>query len=683
MKKMLYFFFILSFVLLSQSYEPIRIDSNHTSKEGFHHFPSKRIPDKYLTSYKVVIRIKNDSNVSSKKTIDQIANDHGFINEGPLGKLPGYYIWSKEREGDLKVKSIDYTKDNKNDFYDKENIQMKRISSSLEESDQIEWWDHMVPRERVKRAYERFEPSYYNERTKFTDFSEIDTRNVPYDPLFSKQWHLRGSHLNVIRAWSVKDTTGKGINLAIVDDGVQREHPDLSKNFRMDLSWDFNENDEDPEPFRSDGHGTSAAGVAVAIMDNHCGVGVSPDANLIGLRLLGAWVSDSDEAQALCHKCDEDDMDSMIHIYSNSWGPSDEGVYLGGPGPLVPQAFEYCTSNGRNGKGSIYVWAGGNGRYNGDNSNYDGYANSRYTIAVAAVDYNGMYTWYSEPGANILCAAPSSGFQTNSITTTDLLSSWGYSPNGCTDSFGGTSAAAPQIAGVVALMLSNRPDLGWRDVQDIIVHTSKITNERHTSWTENAAGLKHSHDYGFGLVDAEKAVISSSTWELKKTNNGYNFSSGFILPTTSNSHVVNDYTKDFLWSVSPNYHGSSNVFNIKKLEHVTLYVEIETPSTRQCLDLTLIGPSGVESLLHSGRETRSTDKRVEWTFSTVRHWGESIYYYQNEDKRTGEESTKLSNNGIWIVRIKDSCEKVNANSNSPNNIGNMILRKWKIDFYGE
>jgi len=135
------------------------------------------------------------------------------------------------------------------------------------------------------------------------------------------------------------------------------------------------------------------------------------------------------------------------------------------------------------------------------------------TIAVAAVDVNGIYTWYSEPGANILCAAPSSGYRSDAISTTDLLSTWGYSQGGCTDTFGGTSAAAPQIAGVVALMLEARPELGWRDVQHILVESATRDGLSTSGWAANQSGREFSHDYGFGLVNAAGAVTLASNWQ--------------------------------------------------------------------------------------------------------------------------------------------------------------------------
>jgi hypothetical protein len=113
------------------------------------------------------------------------------------------------------------------------------------------------------------------------------------------------------------------------------------------------------------------------------------------MRLIAGPSSDLQEAQAMNY------LPNLIQISSNSWGPPDDGVSLSKPGPLTLAAFANAAANGRNGKGTIFTWAGGNGGNRNDNSNYDSYANSIYTIAVGAIDSSGNRSFYSEPGANI------------------------------------------------------------------------------------------------------------------------------------------------------------------------------------------------------------------------------------------------------------------------------------------
>lgn len=169
-------------------------------------------------------------------------------------------------------------------------------------------------------------------------------------------------------------------------------------------------------------------------------------------------------------------------------------------------------------KGSIWVWAAGNGGKVGDNCNYDGYANSPYTITVGAITDGGVNAEYSEPCAALLVAAPSSG-GTRGITTTDIMGAPGYSSNDCTNNFGGTSSAAPLVAGVVALMLSSNPKLGWKDVQYILMDTAVVVDALDAAWTLNGAGRLVNHKYGYGRVSAGKAVEASAAYSSYLNSN--------------------------------------------------------------------------------------------------------------------------------------------------------------------
>ena len=174
-------------------------------------------------------------------------------------------------------------------------------------------------------------------------------------------------------------------------------------------------------------------------------------------------------------------------------------------------ALEADALQGRNGNGNIITWAAGNGLDDNDNSNYDGYANLRYTIAVTAVDHKGRQSYYAEPGANILVASPSNG-DGESITTTDIEGSGGYSNSDYTSTFGGTSSATPLVSGIIALMFEANANLTWRDVQHILVETSRKNDPSDPSWSTNGAGHLVSHKYGYGVIDAGAAVAASVNW---------------------------------------------------------------------------------------------------------------------------------------------------------------------------
>src|SRR4029079_12289297 len=103
-----------------------------------------------------------------------------------------------------------------------------------------------------------------------------------------------------------------------------------------------------------------------------------------------------------------------------SWHRVDDGQTLTAPGPLAEGALVTAITQGRSGAGRIFVWAAGDGRANDDNCNFDGYANSRYGIAVGAVDDNGQQAPYSESCSALFVSAPSGG-GTRGLTTTDLV----------------------------------------------------------------------------------------------------------------------------------------------------------------------------------------------------------------------------------------------------------------------
>lgn len=464
-------------------------------------------------------------------------------------------------------------------------------------------------------------------------------RAIPNDPLFSNEWHLLnvgqtggtvGADANVTPVWDTY--LGTGVVIGIVDDGLEHTHPDLTANYIASLSFDFNSNDPDPTPNNTfEDHGTAVAGVAAGIGFNGVGVsGAAPNASLAGLRLIAAPTTDLDEANGLGF------MTQGIDIYSNSWGPADTGAQLAGPGPLTLAAIRDAVTNGRGGLGNIYTWAAGNGLQNNDNVNYDGYANSRYTIAVSAIDDDGVQSFYSEPGAPILVAAYSSG-STVGITTTDLVGANGSSPNDYRNDFGGTSSATPLVSGVIALMLEANPNLSYRDVQHILVNTSEQNDPFDSDWSFNGAGHLVNHKYGFGAIDAVAAVTAAETW----TSVGQEIS--VLSPVT----VVNAAVPD------NNPIGVSSTINVSQDINVE-WVEITfdmTHTFRGDLEVVLTSPSGTQSILAEPHGDSGNDYS-NWVFTSARHWDESAV-------------------GNWTLQVRDLIGADVGTFNS-----------WQISFFG-
>lgn len=361
----------------------------------------------------------------------------------------------------------------------------------------------------------------------------------PNDPLYSIQWHLdnrdpvtgvpRGIDLNVRPAWPL--TRGAGVTVAVADGGVTTDHPDLG-NTAGAPHYDFF-GDRPGEPM-SDGypdHGTACAGLIGAMGGNDLGVvGLAPEARLASWAIFGLFdfgngpedVIAEDSALAAMFQHDKD----TVAVQNHSWGSyslSQSAIDV-----LSEAAIETAVTKGRSGRGVVMVRAAGNEREDLVNSIDDGFAADPRVIAVAAVRADGRATTYSSPGANILVGAPSgdspSDFEEDpaapNIVTTDMAGSDGYNTAGGTDGdyaqgvsgFNGTSASCPQIAGICALILAANPQLGYRDVQQILVQSSRHYDFADSDVRTNGAGFVVSHNVGFGVPDAGLAVQLARHW---------------------------------------------------------------------------------------------------------------------------------------------------------------------------
>jgi subtilisin family serine protease len=477
-----------------------------------------------------------------------VAAKHDYRYVGPLEALPGMHEFEEHVGG-----------------------RKRSDAPTLDEAmlkGELEWAEQQVERRRYTRTL---------------------TEKEPTDPLYSKQWHLKAA--SVPQAWTA-GYSGQGILVSIVDDGLAHAHPDLRDRYVASASRDINGRASDPLPRNGDSHGTSCGGLAVGTRDNgECGVGAAFLASLAGVRLIGGPATDMDEAEGLLYGLTS--TTKPVDIYSSSWGPTDDGRRLEGPQRLTLAALERGTREGRGGKGAIYVWACGNGRASQDRSDYDGYASSRYTVAVGALGKHGSYPYYSEPGSSVLVVAPSSD-------GIDAISTC-RAPTGCTSSFGGTSAAAPLVAGILALVLEARPALGWRDVQLLLAHNSERVdfnnnNNNNEEWQLNGGGLWTSHQFGYGLVNASRLTQVALTWPL-------------VGPVLKWESQLENTLKLRVPEESP----------VLKIEHVEIYVDLRTPN-RGALTLTLSSPVGTKSTLMKPHADKSAN--VKWLFTSVRHVGE-------------------------------------------------------------
>ncbi|MEE8379669.1 MAG: S8 family serine peptidase, partial [Gammaproteobacteria bacterium] len=450
--------------------------------------------------------------------------------------------------------------------------------------------------------------------------------------------------------------SGEGVRVAVVDDGLEIAHEDLAANIATGQSYNYLDASSDPTPPNDvNSHGTKVGGIIAARDMNDLGVrGVAPRANLVGYNVVQS-PTESNLAGAMTRGSPD------VHVSSNSWGPID------GTGNPIASSFAWRTAitsgltNGRDGKGTIYVWAGGNGANgvgpNIDNSNNDGQANNRGVIAVGAVTDQGIKAFYSEPGANVLVSAPAGELcYGHTISTTDLSGEGGdntsitagdtdYTDTNYTKCMNGTSAATPTISGVVALILQANPSLGWRDVRSILARTAKKNDAVNADWAVNDAGLDINHNYGFGVVDAGAAVSLATTWvnltsEIMSASPLY--SVNMAIPDDNATGIVDAVTIS-----------GSGISEIESIEITFSSDHAYTGDLEITLTHVITGITETVSLLSEENLcVRPCTEYNAWVFSSVRHLGEAA-------------------DGDWTLTVKDL---------APLDIG--TFQSWSMRFYG-
>lgn len=353
------------------------------------------------------------------------------------------------------------------------------------------------------------------------------------------QWYLEnrnldgssaGVDLNVRAAWPW--TLGEGVTLAVADTGIELAHVELTNRVIGQPHYNFASQTTDGNPIGRDGfwaHGTEVAGLAAAEINSARMVGVAPGAH------VASWVIFNTNGLLVD---DERLMDmyqyasNIVAVQNHSWsrrGPGAEKLQVG-PSLLERVGINNATLVGRNGLGSVMVRSAGNNRGWLARADDNGYANDPNVIAVAAVSRGRRAAAYSEPGACLLVGAPGGeigwGLFTTDLLGTDGSNQIGFCPpwdpicpnRDLSDyvwaSFGfwGTSAAVPQIAGIAALILSANPALSYREVQQILVLSSRHFDYADPGLTTNGAGFLVSHNVGFGVPDAGNAVWLARMW---------------------------------------------------------------------------------------------------------------------------------------------------------------------------
>lgn len=447
---------------------------------------------------------------------------------------------------------------------------------------------------------------------------------------------VSGEDARVKNVW-LEGNRGDGIVIAVLDDGLDEEHEDLKDALSSIKGLNYaytNPYLTAKHGLPSSAHGTAVAGVAAGRGGNGIGIsGASPCAQVVGRGILEVNATQTQVAEATTKDI------SQIHISNNSWGAADSTGQLNPSASTWQEAILEGLQNGRGGKGTIYLWAAGNGGRPDpslpieiDNSNYDGQANFYGVMAICGVGINGKRAYYSERGANLWICTHTQGdngiASTKAITTTDPSGNAGYNYSGktaeiqdvnYTQNFSGTSSATPLASGIVALILKANPNLGWRDVREILAKSARKNDPTDPDWTTNRAGYNINHNYGFGTGDAESAVKLAKTWspitaELKTESTA-----------SSNTVSIPDNNASGT-TTTVSYSGS-----ITKIE----FIDIEVTSNHTYhgnLTFTLIAPSGTQSILSENHSCWNGNTQVNcngfiggqtYRFGSARHLGEN------------------------------------------------------------
>ena len=388
--------------------------------------------------------------------------------------------------------------------------------------------------------------------------SPISVKSVvlPDDELLRDQWHLQnkgkhgdwptnsfkiGADAKVIEAWNYLGSLGSDkITVAVIDSGFDITHPDLKGNgSKIVAPWDFETDTADPMPRTGDWHGTACAGVAVGASNGIGIVGAAPNAKLMPMRF--SYISDT-QIERWFEYCTKNGAD----VISNSWGSADPNFAMSS---RMIEAITKCALNGRNGKGCVILFAAGNTNRNVDNpsdpTKIASFPTHPNVIAIAASNSKDERSNYSNYGKVISVCAPSNGSGGAGITTSDVTGTLplpsggfgykGYDAGDYTTSFGGTSSACPLTAGVCALILAAKPDLTAAQVKAILeTTTDKIGNAS----DYDAKG--HSIYFGYGRINALKAVTKAKTGQVPSGNTNTNTTTTTTGTNTSGGNAGNN-----------------------------------------------------------------------------------------------------------------------------------------------
>jgi len=456
-------------------------------------------PDTEYVSNEILIKVKD--NVKNKIKQNNNPFDTGIASLDDLNKKN-------------KVKKFEkIAKPGKNSDQDSELFKWYKIT--LDEPQEIIKEKDETKNQKVKRAVSQYqnnpdieaaEPNYI-----------MHAFLVPNDPYYSStgswgqtypdMWGMQ--KINAAAAWD--QTTGSNsVVVAVVDTGVDRNHPDLAANMWTNpgeipnngidddgngyiddyYGWDFVNNDNDP--MDDYGHGTHCAGTIGAVGNNGIGVvGVNWNVKIMALKFLDASGGGTDEAgiKALQYAAD-----MGARVSSNSWG--------GGGSVAMEDAVKY-----EHDRGMVIVAAAGNA-----NSDALGFcpAYADYAIAVAASNHNDAKACFSNWGEKIDVAAPGGDSSSCGGIDDHILSTRASINKMCGNSLSdyyciarGTSMATPHVSGLAALLLAKNPALTNEEIRQIL-----------RMGADDLGTVGKDSSFGYGRINAAGSMALANTKPL-------------------------------------------------------------------------------------------------------------------------------------------------------------------------
>jgi Ca2+-binding RTX toxin-like protein len=470
---------------------------------------------------------------------------------------------------------------------------------------------------------------------------------IPTDPLYGIQWHFAslgtlGSEILIQRIWN--EFNGTGIFVGIYDDGVEISHTDLNDNYNADHEVVIGGKKLSGNVVSTSyPHGTAVAGLIGAENNGKDTVGVAFAAELTGVNIFnpnGSIYVNSANTTILNNFFNAVSQGTNFDVINCSWNTTptfSSYQNLNNPSTFsarLVSSYDYISDNGRGGLGTVIVQSAGN---DSALSNGEGVNASRFTITVGALQQDGYKASYSNWGADILVSAPGGDYASlgePGIVTTDRTGTAGYNlrsnPGGSssyTNDFGGTSAAAPIVTGVVALMLDANAGLGWRDVQNILAASADYAGPAislpptNTSWKINGAenwnggGMHFALTHGYGEVNAFAAVRMAEVWTLfssaKTSANEVMATSGVL---TTQLALPTNTTISYQFTITDHL----------DIEHVDLTLQFQHP-TFSDISFTLISPSGTSVMVLSTGNSGSATTGFTWTFGIEDLRGEDSF----------------------------------------------------------